>query len=60
MSTKIKTISREGMKKWNTPGLAIGIVKDGKLAWEGYFGYANIEKRTAGDAGHCLPDRIHF
>ena len=45
MSAKIETIANEGMKKWNAPGLAIGIVKDGKLAWEGYFGYANIEKQ---------------
>jgi len=44
-SKKIEDLVKEGMKKWHSPGLAVGIVKDGKLAWTGYFGYADLKNK---------------
>lgn len=32
------------MKDNKTPGLAVGVIKDGKLAWSKGYGYADIEK----------------
>ncbi|NRB47266.1 MAG: beta-lactamase family protein [Saprospiraceae bacterium] len=29
----------------NTPGMAVGIVKDGQIIYENYFGYANLEHK---------------
>jgi len=46
-SKKIEDLVKEGMKKWHSPGLAVGIVKDGKLAWTGYFGYADLKNKKA-------------
>jgi len=45
LSAKIEKFAQEGMAKWHAPGLAIGIVKDGKLVWTGYFGYADIKNK---------------
>jgi CubicO group peptidase (beta-lactamase class C family) len=46
-SDKIAKLVKDGMQTWHSPGLAVGIVKDSKLVWSGYFGYSNIEKKQA-------------
>lgn len=33
----------------DTPGMAVGIVKDGKIIYENYLGYANLEHQIAVD-----------
>lgn len=33
------------MKEWEVPGVAIAIVKDGKLVFAGGFGFRNVEKK---------------
>lgn len=43
ISQRLETFASEGMKRWKAPGLAVGIVKGGKLVWTGYFGYADIK-----------------
>ncbi len=38
-------INRE-MKRWNFPGMAIAVVKDGKVVFMKGYGYANLEQKT--------------
>lgn len=45
LSKKLEAYAQEGMRKWHTPGLAIGIVKGDQLAWSGYFGYADLKNQ---------------
>jgi CubicO group peptidase (beta-lactamase class C family) len=45
LSSKIQSFINDNMTKWQTPGLAIGIVIGDKLVWSGYFGYADIKKK---------------
>ncbi len=33
------------MKKWEVPGMAVGIIKDGKIVLAEGFGYRNLEKK---------------
>ena len=45
VSGRLEAYARDGMKRWKAPGLAIGIVKGGRLVWTGYFGYADIKNK---------------
>ena len=45
LSQKLEAYAQEGMKKWHSPGLAIGMVKDDQLVWQGYFGYSDIKEK---------------
>src|SRR6478609_6466053 len=38
-------INRE-LKRWNFPGLAIAVVKDGKVIFMKGYGYADMEQKT--------------
>lgn len=40
---------REGMKDWDIPGLAIAIIKDGKIVWMKGYGVKDIETREPVD-----------
>jgi CubicO group peptidase (beta-lactamase class C family) len=33
------------MKQYGVPGLSIAVVRDGKLAWSGAYGYADLDQR---------------
>ncbi len=39
----LSTLIQTEMENNNIPGLAVGMVKDGALVWQGTFGYADIE-----------------
>ncbi|MFC2161128.1 serine hydrolase [Acidobacteriota bacterium] len=43
---KLRSFINEELKKWNVPGLSIGIVKDGKAVFAEGFGYAELESKT--------------
>jgi CubicO group peptidase (beta-lactamase class C family) len=59
LSQKLKTYAESGMKTWRAPGLAIGIVKNGKLVWTGYFGYADIKnKKPITEASVFMPASV--
>jgi len=45
LSEKLEQYAQEGMKKWHSPGLAIGMVKDDQLVWQGYFGWADLKQK---------------
>jgi hypothetical protein len=42
------------MTRWNLPGLAIAIVKDGKVVLMKGYGYADVAKK------HLLPKILNF
>ncbi|MEX2116714.1 MAG: serine hydrolase domain-containing protein [Bacteroidota bacterium] len=46
----VETMFREYIEKQHIPGLAYGVVLDGKLLYSGGFGFANLEKKFASDA----------
>ena len=37
--------------KWNAPGIAVGIVKDGKILYKNGYGYKNIQTKTPVSTG---------
>ncbi|MFD2570827.1 serine hydrolase domain-containing protein [Spirosoma soli] len=43
----VEKLYRERAEKFHYPGLAFGIVVDGKLVYSGGFGYTNVAKKTA-------------
>ena len=45
--TELDRTILDGMKVAKVPGLAAAIVKNGQIAWTGYYGWANIENKTA-------------
>jgi len=45
LSLRLEQTAKSGMKNYRTPGLAVGIVKAGKLVWSGYFGCADLAKK---------------
>jgi len=45
-STPLDEFILEGMKEAKVPGLAALTIKDGKIFWTGYYGWANIETKT--------------
>jgi len=42
----LDTFILEGMKEAKVPGLAALVIRDGSVAWSGYYGWANVETRT--------------
>jgi CubicO group peptidase (beta-lactamase class C family) len=42
----LDTFILEGMKEAKVPGLAALVIRDGNVAWSGYYGWANVETRT--------------
>ena len=42
----VEKLYRERAEKFHYPGLAFGIVLDGKLVYSGGFGYTNVAKKT--------------
>jgi len=46
----VEKMFRDYMEKQHMPGLAYGVVLDGKLLYAGGLGYANLEKKYAADA----------
>jgi CubicO group peptidase (beta-lactamase class C family) len=48
-SKQIEEYVLETMKNDHSPGIAIGIVKDDRLVYEGYFGWADIEEKKPVD-----------
>ena len=49
----LKSFIQEGMKKWQIPGLALVVVKDGKVVTKEGYGIRNLETREKVDA-HIL------
>ncbi|MBP6396634.1 MAG: serine hydrolase [Saprospiraceae bacterium] len=49
----LKSFIQEGMKKWQIPGLALVVVKDGKVVTKEGYGIRNLETREKVDA-HTL------
>jgi len=49
-AARIDKLGRAEIEAGRTPGLAIGIVEDGRLVYSRGFGYANVTKRTRVDA----------
>ncbi len=47
----VEKMFREMMERQHLPGLAYGIVLDGKLLYAGGFGYTNLEKKYAAGSG---------
>lgn len=43
---KVDTYLKEQMKKGHIPGLAVGIIRDGRVVKQGTYGYANLELAT--------------
>ncbi|MFD2934034.1 serine hydrolase domain-containing protein [Spirosoma flavum] len=46
----VEKLYRERAEKYHYPGLAFGIVVDGKLVYSGGFGYTNVAKKTPATA----------
>ena len=46
----VEKMFREHMEKQHMPGLAYGVVLDGKLLYAGGLGFSNLEKKYAADA----------
>ena len=46
----VEAIIRDHMEKQHMPGLAYGVLLDGKLIYSGGIGYANLEKKYPADA----------
>jgi len=44
---EIDSIVEHIKTKWNAPGIAIGIVKDGEIIYKKGYGYKNIEKKES-------------
>ena len=44
-ANQINILAEKLLKDWNAPGLAIGIVKGGKLIHAAGYGYKNVEKK---------------
>jgi len=44
-STPLDEFILEGMKEAKVPGLAALTLKEGKIFWAGYYGWANIEEK---------------
>lgn len=44
---KIEEVTQEGMQRWGVPGLALAIVKDGKIILIKGFGYRDLDKTVA-------------
>lgn len=42
---KVDALAEKLLKDWNAPGLALGIVKDGKILYANGYGYKNIDKK---------------
>jgi len=50
IAARVDRIARAEVQSGRTPGIAIGIVEDGRLVYGRGFGYANLTKRTRVDA----------
>ena len=48
----------EVLNRWPAAGLAVGVVRDGSLAWFHGHGVADVESGTPVDADTRLPDRL--
>lgn len=46
---------QDSMEKWNIPGIAIGIVKDGEVVFEKGYGYRDFEKKLEVDSDTVIP-----
>lgn len=42
---KLRDIVKEEMKRWNSPGLSVGVIRDGKLIFAEGFGYRDMDKK---------------
>jgi CubicO group peptidase (beta-lactamase class C family) len=49
ISNDLDNYIRKGMEQWQVPGLAIVIVKDGKVVWQKGYGVKNIESKDPVD-----------
>jgi D-alanyl-D-alanine carboxypeptidase len=51
MSSRIDRLAQAEVQGNHTPGIAIGVVEDGRLVYARGFGYANVARRTRVDPG---------
>ena len=55
MKKEIETYLKEQMQMQQIPGLALGVIKNGKIIYEGYFGLADLENNTPVNENTLFP-----
>ena len=55
LKTEIETYLKEQIQIQQIPGLALGVIKNGKIIYEGYFGQADIENNTPVNENTLFP-----
>ena len=48
----------DAQRSWRTPGLSVGVARDGELAWSSHVGLARLDPPTRGARRHPGDDRL--
>ena len=59
LTTVLTAEVAEAQRRWRTPGLSVGVARDGELAWSHHVGSAAAGAADPGHRRHPGDDRVH-